>query len=199
MLTTSKAGRKAIADREGNKLVAYRCSAGVLTIGVGHTSAAGPPVVTPGMRITMQESDEILSRDLEKFEAAVRKSVRVSLTQNQFDALVSLAFNIGKGAFGKSTLVKRLNAGDYKAAAEQFLVWNKVQGRPIKGLTTRRHSERAQFLSPGNRVSAAVPTPARAKPAPVLEPTRNDGTFTAPKSETSRWGRIINRLLGREP
>lgn len=198
MLTTSKAGRKAIADREGNKLVAYRCSANVLTIGVGHTSAAGPPAVTPGMRITMQESDEILSRDLEKFEAAVRKAVRVDLTQNQFDALVSLAFNIGESAFGKSTLVKRLNAGDYRAAAEQFLVWNKVKGKPIKGLTTRRHSERAQFLAPDNRVSAPAAKPEPA-PAPAPEPTRNDGKHEAPKSERSWWGSIINRLIGREP
>jgi GH24 family phage-related lysozyme (muramidase) len=146
-MVTSPAGRKAITQREGNELTAYRDSVGILTIGVGHTSAAGAPTVAPGMTITAAQSDEILSRDLKTFEKGVRDAVKVALRQNEFDALVSLAFNIGVGAFSKSTLVKKLNAGDSKGAADQFLVWNKAKGKTIKGLTTRRQAERSQFLS----------------------------------------------------
>lgn len=147
VMATSPTGRAAISQREGNVLTAYRDSVGILTIGVGHTSAAGAPTVTPGMVITAKQSDEILSRDLAKFEAAVSGAVKVPLEQNEFDALVSLAFNIGGGAFAKSTLVKKLNAGDRVGAADQFLVWNKAGGRVIKGLTTRRQAERKQFLA----------------------------------------------------
>lgn len=155
-MRTSAAGRKAIAQREGNKLTAYLDSVGVWTIGVGHTTAAGPPTVTKGLTITADQSDEILSRDLAGVEADINRLVKVPLTQSQFDALVSLVFNIGAGAFGKSTLLKKLNAKDYAGAAEQFLVWNKgtVGGQrvAIGGLTTRRKAERVQFLS-----SAAEP------------------------------------------
>lgn len=143
---TSQRGRNLISDREGNVLKAYQDSVGVWTIGVGHTSAAGAPKVTRGMTITLAESDEILSRDLKTFEKAVRDAVKVPLTQNQFDALVSFCFNIGGGAFAKSTLVKKLNAGDTAGAADQFLRWNKVKGKVVRGLTTRRQGERAQFL-----------------------------------------------------
>ena len=145
-MTTSAAGRAAITEREGNKLTAYRDSVGILTIGVGHTSAAGPPAVAPGMTITATESDQILSRDLAKFELAVLKAVKVPMSQSEFDALVSLAFNIGGEAFVQSTLVKKLNSGDRMAAADQFMVWNKAGGNPLKGLTARRQAERRQFL-----------------------------------------------------
>ncbi|WP_275790580.1 glycoside hydrolase family protein [Pararhizobium gei] len=145
-LTTSAAGRAAITLREDNRLTAYRDSVGVLTIGVGHTSEAGPPTVTPGMVITAAESDAILSRDLKTFEKAVLDAVKVPLSQHEFDALVSLAFNIGGGAFSKSTLVKKLNAGDRVGAADAFMSWVKAGGKTVKGLGNRRKSERLQFL-----------------------------------------------------
>lgn len=147
ILTTSAAGRKAITEREGNVLTAYQDSVGIWTIGVGHTSAAGLPKVSKGLKITAAESDDILSRDLKTFETGVRAAVTVPLHQNEFDALVSVALNIGVGAFSKSTLVKKLNAGDRAGAADQFLVWNKAGGKVLKGLTTRRQAERKQFLS----------------------------------------------------
>lgn len=147
VMRTSPEGRAAIAQREGNKLTAYRDSVGILTIGVGHTSAAGAPTVAPGMTITPAQSDEILSRDLATFERAVREAVKVPLKQHEFDALVSLAFNIGGGAFSKSTLVKNLNAGDRAGAANAFLSWNRAGGKVLKGLTTRREAERKQFLN----------------------------------------------------
>ncbi|TCL89873.1 GH24 family phage-related lysozyme (muramidase) [Rhizobium sp. PP-WC-2G-219] len=145
-MVTSVAGRAAITQREGNVLTAYPDSVGILTIGVGHTTAAGAPTVAPGMKITAAQSDEILSRDLATFEKAVLDAVKVPLAQNEFDALVSLAFNVGGKAFSDSTLVKKLNAEDRAGAAEQFLVWAKAGGKALQGLVTRRQAERRQFL-----------------------------------------------------
>ncbi len=175
-MKTSSAGRAAIAQREGNILKAYPDPATggePFTIGVGHTSAAGPPKVTKGMKITAAESDTILTRDLATFEAAVERAVKVAVSQNEFDALVSLAFNIGAGAFAKSTLVKKLNAGDRAGAANAFLSWNRAAGKVMPGLTTRRKAERAQFLSGKPVQVAAVPNPTL-PPAPTPPPVRTD-------------------------
>lgn len=150
-MKTSAAGRAKITQREGNKLKAYTDTVGVLTIGVGHTSAAGAPKVTKGMTITAAESDAILSRDLALFEKAVNDAVKVPVTQTQFDALVSLAFNIGTGAFKKSTLVKRLNAGDVAGAGAAFMMWNKP-----KEIIGRRKTEQAQFLSGGGSAPPVI-------------------------------------------
>jgi len=157
-MKTSAAGRLAITEREGLRLKAYPDPATggePWTIGVGHTSAAGAPKVFKGLTITAKEADDILSRDLATFEKAVATAVKVPLNQNEFDALVSLAFNIGAGAFQKSTLVKELNAGNRYGAASQILRWNRANGKVMKGLTKRREAERAQFLS-----KASTPTPA---------------------------------------
>lgn len=144
-MKTSARGRALIELREGSKLHAYQDSVKVWTIGVGHTSAAGEPHVTPGMSITQEQCDEILSRDLVKFEQAVSAAVKIPLADHEFDALVSLAFNIGPGAFAKSTVVRRLNANDKVGAAEAMLMWANAGGRPI--LLGRRKAERRQFLS----------------------------------------------------
>lgn len=162
-MKTSTNGRKLIAGFEGCVLTAYKCPAGVLTIGVGHTSAASAPAVKSGMKISANEADDILARDLSSFEAAVSRLVTSSLNQNQFDALVSLVFNIGARAFSSSTLLKKLNAGDYDGAAAQFERWNKASGRVLSGLTRRRAAERDLFVRPiapfpGNSV-ADVPAP----------------------------------------
>ncbi|WP_424363613.1 lysozyme [Methylocystis parvus] len=138
----SAQGRALLIQREGFKTKVYKDSVGVLTIGVGHTSAAGPPFVTPGMVIGKAEVDAILTRDLRKFESAVVNAVTVPMTQGQFDALVSLCFNIGTGGFRNSTVVRRLNAGNYRGAGDAFLMWNKPPE-----ITGRRKGERAQFLA----------------------------------------------------
>jgi lysozyme len=141
-LRMSADGRAQLIRREGFKTKAYRDSVGVWTIGVGHTSAAGEPKVTPGLVISKAQVDEILSRDLVQYERAVHDAVCAPLTQGQFDALVSFCFNVGIGGFKGSTVVKRVNSGDYKGAADALLLWNKP-----KEIGGRRKSERAQFLA----------------------------------------------------
>lgn len=118
---------------------------GTLTIGVGHTG----PDVHIGQTITEAEAMALLRADLGTAEAAVNRLVTVPLTQNQFDALVSLVFNIGEGNFSKSTLLRRLNAGEREAAAGQFGRWNKSKGVELAGLTKRRAAERELFLKAG--------------------------------------------------
>jgi lysozyme len=175
-MTTSAAGRATIATREGNKLTAYRDSVNILTIGVGHTSVAGPPKVVEGMKITRAESDEILSRDLKDVEKTINRLVKVELTQNEFDALVSLVFNIGGGAFGKSTLLKKLNAGDHKGAADAFLSWDKAGGKTLSGLTKRRKQERLQFLLARPKAESLPPTN-QGTDAPKTEAIKNTETI----------------------
>lgn len=144
----SNQGIKDLIASEGSRLKAYQDQGGVWTIGVGHTSAAGAPKVVKGMTITKAEEEEILSRDIAKFEGYVNKLVKVPLNQNQFDALVELTYNIGSGALSGSTLLRKLNAGNYSGAAEQFLVWNKVSGKTNQGLVNRRAREKKKFETP---------------------------------------------------
>lgn len=125
--------------------VPYDISAGLrgtLTIGYGHTG----PDVHPGQRITNQESATLLAADLHGFEVAVNNMVSHNINSNQFSALVCLCYNIGSSALHGSTLMRLLNAGDVMGAADQFAVWNKVDGVAVEGLTRRRAAERALFL-----------------------------------------------------
>lgn len=199
-MRTSAEGRAAIVAREGRVLTAYKDSAGILTIGVGHTSAAGSPKVTKGMKITAAEADDILTRDLITFEAAVTNAVKVEINQNEFDALVSLAFNIGSEAFVKSTLLKKLNAGDRAGAADQFLVWNKatVNGKKValKGLTTRRTAERKQFLTPVTEGTMKVLT---AQQQILLDPAAGDlvSRYPAPPMGLSEFQKIVFAVQSR--
>ena len=121
----SDRGRKLLMDREGCKLKAYKDSVGVWTIGVGHTSGAGPPAVKSGMTITQAQADAIFADDLAEFEAEADQLLTAECKQHEFDAYVSLAFNIGGGAFASSTTLERFNRGDVAGAAEAILWWNK--------------------------------------------------------------------------
>lgn len=138
----SPAGRAKLIAREGAKLHAYKDTVGVWTIGVGHTSAAGEPHVTPGLTITKAECDAIFARDLVQYERAVDKAVKVSVTQGEFDAMVSLCFNIGIGGFSKSSVVRLLNRGDRAGAAAAFMMWDK----PAE-IIGRRRGEQKQFMA----------------------------------------------------
>lgn len=195
-MRTSPNGRADISAREGVKLTAYFDSAGVLTIGVGHTSAAGAPKVAAGMKITAAQADEILSRDLTAVEKTVNGAVKMPLNQNEFDALVSLVFNIGGGAFKGSTLLRKLNAGDKAGAADQFTAWNKatVKGKKVAlpGLTVRREAERRQFLRPDvSQPSQEAPKPA---PAPSEPPKARPAPTPVPAARRSLLQIIIDAL-----
>lgn len=132
-----------IKEHEGLRLEAYLPTPNdVWTIGYGHTHTT-----KKGMKITQEQADELLRKDISWAEDAVNKHVKVALTQNQFDALVSFTFNVGASAFAASTLLRLLNTGDYTGAANQLLRWNKQKGVVLKGLTKRREEERKLFLS----------------------------------------------------
>src|SRR5690606_31851608 len=115
----SAAGLAHIKKWEGCKLTAYKDVAGVWTIGYGSTGNH----VKPGMKITQSEADALLRKDLDRFERSVSSHVKVPLNDNQFAALVSFSFNVGTGAFQKSTLLKKLNAGDYNAVPTELMKW----------------------------------------------------------------------------
>ena len=144
--TINKIGLKLIAQFEGCYLQAYLCPANVWTIGIGTTIYPNGVKVKKGDKCTLEQAHEYLAHDMIEFEKTVNDSVKVPLSQNQFDALVSLTYNIGQAAFGNSTLLKKLNAKDYQGAADQFLRWNKGGGKVLKGLVRRREAERALFL-----------------------------------------------------
>lgn len=145
MKTTSKVGIDLISSFEDTKLKAYDDGVGVWTIGIGTTIYPNGVKVKKGDVCTLEQARSYFTNDLKRFEKTVNDSVKVDLTQNQFDALVSLTYNIGSTALKNSTLLKKLNAKDFTGAADQFLVWNKGGGKIMKGLVRRREAERALF------------------------------------------------------
>jgi lysozyme len=145
-MKTNKDGIELIKEFEGFRSKAYRCPAGVLTIGYGHTSAAGSPLVKSGMTITRDEGEAILKRDLEIYEAAVLDAIKVELNSNQFSACASLCYNIGPGNFKKSSVARFCNKRQWENAADAFALWNKAGGKVLPGLVRRRAAEQALFL-----------------------------------------------------
>lgn len=143
-MKTSSTGLALIKSFEGELLTAYADPAtggDPWTIGVGHTGSE----VHRGLKITSAQSMAYLASDVAKFEKAIIAAVKVPLTQNMFDALVSWTFNVGSGNMRSSTLLKKLNAADYDGAAKEFANWNKAAGSVMAGLTRRRAVEAALF------------------------------------------------------
>lgn len=140
-MKTSQAGIDLIKEWEGYAPVAYTCPGGKLTIGYGHVIKKGELFTA----ITMDEAEELLKADLKDAEGAIKDFVHVPLEQHQFDALASFIFNVGGSAFHRSTLLKKLNAGDYDGASWQFGRWVYASGRKLKGLENRRKAERRMF------------------------------------------------------
>lgn len=138
-MRTGVEGVALIKKWEGLRTKAYKDGGGVWTIGYGHTSAAGGLKVTPGLVISAQQAEDLLKEDLEKFEARVNRWVKVPLNQNQFDALVS--FDLNTGAIHNSTLLKKLNAGNYSAVPSELAKWVHDNGKLIPGLVNRRSDE----------------------------------------------------------
>ena len=146
-MSVSNKGVDLICEFEGKRLVAYDDGVGVWTIGFGTIKYPNGVRVKKGDTCTLDQAKEYMRHDLIEFEHTVNSSVKVPLNQNQFDALVSLSYNIGSNAFKSSTLVKKLNAGDYQGAADQFNVWVNAGGKRMQGLANRRDKEKLLFLS----------------------------------------------------
>ncbi len=141
-MKTSQKGIDLITKFEGFRARAYKCPAGVWTIGYGHTKG-----VKAGQSVTLEGAQDLLRQDLKNFEDWVTKLVKVELTQGQFDALVSFCFNLGPGALDSSTLLKLVNQQKFALAADQFKRYNKASGVELSGLTKRRQAERDLFVS----------------------------------------------------
>lgn len=138
----SDKGLEIIKHFEGLELDAYQDVANIWTIGYGHTGN-----VTPGMTITEEEAEALLRQDVRTAERAVARRVTVELSQDQFDALVSWTYNLGEGNLRSSTLLRKLNAGDYRAVPDEMKRWNKVNGEVFDGLVRRRSSEATLWSS----------------------------------------------------
>ena len=130
-----------IRQFEGLRLAAYKCPAGVPTIGYGTIRG-----VKMGMTVTKDEAEKLLQADVTPFSDRINKLVKVKLNQNQFDALVSFVYNVGSGAFADSTMLKLINQNLLDDAANQFIRWNRANGEVLPGLTRRRMAERDLFL-----------------------------------------------------
>lgn len=165
----SERGIAVIKDFETFRAVAYQDVAGVWTIGYGSTAG-----VTRGQTITEPDADARLRAELLGYEAAVSDAAHQPLTQSQFDALVSFAYNVGPAGMAGSSVIKAHNRGDYQAAARAFALWNKVRvnGRlvPVAGLTRRRAAEAALYLQDQVTFdSPATPEPAPERPMHASE------------------------------
>ena len=141
LMSLSVAGVALIQNFEGTETVAYADAVGVPTICTGSTKG-----VYLGQTATLAECEERLSEDTSYAGEAIGRLVKVKLSQDQYDALVSLVFNIGPGAFARSTLLRRLNDGQCTVAGDEFLRWRYAAGKPLRGLLKRRQAERALFI-----------------------------------------------------
>mgnify|MGYP003451251433 FL=1 len=135
-------GLELIKKFEGCKLKSYLCPAGVPTIGYGHTYG-----VKLDRTISFQEAEVLLDHDYQEAEDDVLEVVTVPLTDNQLGALTSFVFNLGKGNFGSSTLLKKINKGDFTGAANEFDRWIFSKGVKLNGLVARRAAEKELFLT----------------------------------------------------
>ena len=145
-LRTSAKGLALLEEFEGLRLKAYKDGGGVWTIGWGTTRINGKPV-TEGMTCTKEQAREWKLADMARFESDVKNAIKIPLTQNQFDALVVLTYNIGGAGFLKSTLAHHINAGK-PIFEDLFTRWNKDNGKVVDGLTRRRKAEYALYITP---------------------------------------------------
>ena len=163
----SEHGLAKLKQWEGLRTKAYRDDGGVWTIGYGHTAAAGAPKPHAGMVITAAEAERILLKDLTQYEAAVENNVKVKLNDNQFAALVSFVYNIPLAKFKKSTLLKKLNAGNYDAVPNELMKWINVDHKKNQGLVNRRRAEGYLWME-GAFVASKNVVPEPKKENPVL-------------------------------
>lgn len=207
MTATSETGLAFVRAFEGLRLKGYLDSVNVPTIGWGHTSMAGGVIayedgtkteeVIVGKSISLTEAKRLKQRDMAQFETGLLPLLKRSPRQHQFDAMVSLAFNVGLGNFRKSSVLRHFNAGKDNEAANAFLMWNKAGGKVLAGLTRRREGERALFLGdvaaasriagvqlPSYRVAPQAPQP---EPQPEETGVRPDEPGTPAAKSTTIW------------
>jgi len=189
---TSQNGIELIKSFEGCVLTGYPDVGGVPTVGYGST---GPDVYI-GMKVTQAEAEQRLAKELEHFENGVSNLVKVAINQNEFDALVSFSFNVGLGAFQRSTLLRLLNDGTERdIVSSEFLRWNKVDGKPVEGLTRRRKAEQALFLTKvkhpqlSSSILAEHDTWLKRRPVQSSELTAEEKLFV-PKGSAWAWTEI---------
>ena len=141
-------GFNLLAELEGIVLRPYKDSVGIPTIGIGSTYYEdGTKVTMKDKAITKERAIQLAKNVVKSFEQQVNKSILLPMTQNQFDAMVLLCYNIGESSFARSSVVRNFNAGNLQKAADSFLLWNKAGGKVSKGLTNRRQKERNLFLT----------------------------------------------------
>ena len=150
-LTYSANGLALTEQFEGCSLTAYQDQVGVWTIGYGHTG----PDVTPGLRITNDQAQALLAKDVSTAAACVNNDVPVQLAQDEFDALVDFVFNLGAESFRGSTMLRELNTGDFASAAAQFDLWDHAGGAIVAGLLRRRQAE-ANLFEAGNSAAQSA-------------------------------------------
>lgn len=146
-MKVSSKGLELIKEFEGFSSVAYLCSAKKVTIGYGNTFWEDGTPIKIGEQISKDRAETLLKNIVDEFAKSVEGNLKISVTQNQFDAMVSLAYNIGIGAFSNSTLLRQLNCGNFVGASHEFLKWNISKGKPLLGLTRRREREKLLFES----------------------------------------------------
>lgn len=193
--------REFIQSHEALRLTAYTCPAGIWTIGWGHTGED----VYAGLTITRETAEALFDADLAVFEAGVTRLVEVPVSQPQFDALVSFAFNCGLDedaddiaeGLGDSTLLRKLNAGDYDGAALEFPKWRRGGGRVLPGLVRRRAEEQALFLSemPATPAGPAPVEPPRSR-EPIRTPRRISTVPTADEHESVQQSGSVRAVRG---
>lgn len=171
----SPEGLAFIKQWEGLRLEAYRCTAGALTIGYGHTLC-----VTEGMRISQEDAEKLLLCDLSIVEGAISRAVTVAITDNQFAALVSWTYNVGISAMRKSTLVRKLNASDFDAVPGELARWNKVSGnKVVAGLSNRRAAEAGLWARGSFVSSSSVEPTAPARVSTAMDASKLGGIAAA--------------------
>jgi GH24 family phage-related lysozyme (muramidase) len=179
-LGLSQRGLDLIKGFEGLRLKAYQDSAGVWTIGYGHTSG-----VRPGQQISQAQAEQYLRSDVKWAEQAVRDNVKVPISQQQFDALTSFTFNLGAGALKDSTLLKKLNQGNYAGAQAEFGKWVHAGGQRLEGLVRRRAEEARLFGGSAPAPGAAAPTPAApSSPSTPAQPGSANGSYVVRQGDT---------------
>jgi len=204
-MKTSPNGRSFIEAFEGKFLHTYDDGTGVLTIGYGHTSAAGPPAVYRGQTITDAQCDDILATDLAAVERNVERYIKVPMTQPQFDALVSFDFNTG--SLAKSSIDDKINAGNSSAAMATLLQYDHAGGRQMAGLTRRRHAEVLMFngnvtgalnLAGAHAATGTTMPQATARPSTIAIPSHPSVSHPAPGSIGAFIASLFTRLFGRK-